>query len=315
MKLSSGKSVALSRKKHYSLSSPWQLFALCALPMFFIFVFNYIPMFGIIIAFKNYNYSKGILGSDWIGFRNFEIFFKSDVFARITYNTLYMNAIFIILGTVCAIALAVLLFELKSRTATKIFQTTLIVPHFVSWVIVAYMVFALLSPRNGVINVMLQNMGMEKIDWYSKPEAWPFILTVANIWKHVGMDSVVYYAALMGIDVSYFEAADIDGASKWDKVKYIIIPTLVPLITIFTILNMGKIFRADFGLFYQLPRNVGLLYETTDVIDTYIFRTMRVTGNMGLSSAAGVLQSVVGMALVIFTNYIAKKIDPERGLF
>lgn len=315
MKLHTQDGVALKRKKPYTLSSPWRLYVLCALPVFLILIFNYIPMVGIIIAFKNYNYSKGIFGSDWIGFHNFKFFFESDAFLTITYNTLFMNTLFIVFGTICAIALACVLFELKSRTATKIFQTALIVPHFVSWVIAAYMVFALLSPRNGIINVMLQNMGMEKIDWYSKPEAWPYILTVANIWKHVGMDCVVYYAALMGIDSTFYEAADIDGATKWDKIRYITIPTIVPLIVVLTILAVGRIFRADFGLFYQVPRNVSLLYPTTDVVDTYIFRTMRVTGNMGVSSAVGLLQSVVGLILVLITNYLSKKVDPERGLF
>ena len=316
MKLRSHDGVVLKeKKKPYTLSSPWRLYTLCAVPVLLIFVFNYLPMAGIIIAFKNYNYSKGIFGSDWIGFHNFKFFFDSDAFFTITYNTIFMNALFIVLGTLCAIGLAILLFELKSRGATKIFQTALIVPHFVSWVIAAYMVFALLSPRNGIINMLLLNLGMEKIDWYSKPEAWPFILTVAHIWKSVGMDCVVYYAALMGIDSTYYEAADIDGATKWDKIRYITIPTIVPLIVVLMILAVGRIFRADFGLFYQVPRNVSLLYPTTDVVDTYIFRTMRVTGNMGVSSAVGLLQSVVGLILVFITNYLSKRVDPDRGLF
>ena len=315
MKLHSFNSEKTLRRKKYSPGSSWQLYALCAIPVLLLFVFKYLPMVGIIIAFKNYNFDKGIFGSDWIGLQNFMFFFKSDAFLKITYNTLYMNAIFIIADLVCSLTLAILLFEVKSRNATKIFQTSLIVPHFVSWVIVAYMVYALLSPKNGIVNVIMQSMGMDKVDWYAKPDAWPLILTICFVWKSVGMNSVIYYAALMGIDSSYFEAAEIDGATKWDKVKYIIIPTLVPLMTVLTILSIGKIFHADFGLFYQVTRNVGLLYETTDVIDTYIFRMMRVTGNMGVSSAVGLLQAVVGFIMVILTNYVSKKFDPDGGLF
>ena len=309
---SRGKTVKINKR---TFESTCKLYSLCAIPLLLIFVFSYLPMGGIIIAFKNYRYDKGIFGSDWVGFKNFEFFFESDAFARITYNTLFMNAVFIIIGLVSALTLAILLFEVKKRLTTKIFQTMLIVPNFISWVVAAYMVFALLSPRNGIVNVILSSMGMEKVDWYSKPDAWPWILAVAYVWKHAGMDSIIYYAALMGIDSSLFEAADIDGATKWKKIRYVIIPALVPLITILTILKIGSIFRADFGLFYQLPRNVGLLYSTTDVVDTYIFRTMRVTGNMGMSSAVGLLQSVVGFVLVMVTNYASKKIDPECGLF
>lgn len=305
----------LLRKRRYSLDSSWQLYALCAIPILWIFVFCYLPMGGIIIAFKNYRFDLGIFGSEWVGFKNFEFFFKSDAFARITYNTLSMNLLFIVLNVCCSLGLAILLFEVKSRNATKTFQTLLIFPNFVSWVLAAYMVYALLSPQNGILNVLIQKLGMEKVDWYAKPEAWPFVLAIAYVWKHTGMDSIIYYAALMGIDNSLFEAADIDGASKWDKIKYIIVPTLVPLITVLTILKVGSIFRADFGLFYQLPRNVSLLYSTTDVVDTYIFRTMRDIGNMGMSSAVGLLQSLVGFVLVIVTNYLSKKVDPDSGLF
>ncbi len=305
----------VARQRSRTFDSTWKLYSLCFIPLLLMFIFYYLPMGGIIIAFKNYRYDKGIFGSDWVGFKNFEFFFESDAFARITYNTLFMNSVFIALGLLSALALAILLFEVKRRLTTKIFQTMLIVPNFISWVVAAYMVFALLSPRNGIVNVILSSMGMEKIDWYSKPDAWPWILSVAYVWKHAGMDSIIYYAALMGIDSSLFEAADIDGATRWQKIRYVIIPTIVPLITILTILKIGSIFCADFGLFYQLPRNVGLLYSTTDVVDTYIFRTMRVTGNMGMSSAVGLLQSVVGFVLVMITNYASKKIDPDNGLF
>lgn len=292
-----------------------QVYSLCALPLLFVVIFNYLPMIGTVIAFKNYKYDLGILGSKWVGFKNFEFLLKSNDFVRVTRNTLGLNFMFIIVGMFMAVTVAILLFQVKSRTATKIYQTVMITPNFLSWVVVSYMVYAFLNPAYGLLNQLLNKFGIESIDWYSKPNAWPVILLIANVWKGVGMDSVIYYAALMGIDETLFEAADIDGASKWAKIRCIIIPELTQLIVVLGILKIGNIFRADFGLFYQLTRDVGMLYPTTDVIDTYIFRTMRVIGNMGMSSAAGLLQSVVGFVLVVATNALSKKINPDNGLF
>lgn len=292
-----------------------QLYSMCSIAIISVFVFNYLPMVGVVLAFKNYKYSRGIFGSDWVGFKNFEYFFKSSDFAVITRNTLLLNTIFIVTGIIAALFVAIMLYYVKSRAKTKVFQTVLITPHFLSWVVVSYMVFAILNPTYGLLNAVLGKFGIENIDWYSKPEVWPLILTIFSIWKHVGMDSVVYYAALMGVDESIIEAAEVDGATKFQKTVYVILPTLIPLITILTILKIGNIFRADFGLFYQLTRDVGALYPTTDVIDTYIFRTMRVVGDMGMGSAVGLVQSLVGLVLVIATNAAAKKIDPDSALF
>jgi len=303
------------RGAKFMKKNEFQLWILCAAPIFFVLLFNYIPMFGIIIAFKKYKFNQGIFGSEWSGLKNFQLFFTSNEFLKITWNTLSLNFTFIVCGVFAALLVAILLFELKSRVATKIFQTTMITPHFLSWVIVSYMAYAVLHPQYGILNSVLSSFGFKTVDWYSKPDAWPAILTIASIWKSVGVDSVIYYAALMGIDSSLFEAADIDGASKWQKVCNIIIPSLVPLLIILTIMKIGGIFRADFGLFYQVTRDVGTLYTRTDVIDTYIFRTMRVVGNMGISTAVGLLQSVVGFVLVVCTNYAAKKIDSDNGLF
>ena len=292
-----------------------QLYSMCSIAIISVFVFNYLPMVGVVLAFKNNKYSRGIFGSDWVGFKNFEYFFKSSDFAVITRNTLLLNTIFIVTGIIAALFVAIMLYYVKSRAKTKVFQTVLITPHFLSWVVVSYMVFAILNPTYGLLNSVLAKFGIENIDWYSKPEVWPLILTIFSIWKHVGMDSVVYYAALMGVDESIIEAAEVDGATKFQKTVYVILPTLIPLITILTILKIGNIFRADFGLFYQLTRDVGALYPTTDVIDTYIFRTMRVVGDMGMGSAVGLVQSLVGLVLVIATNAAAKKIDPDSALF
>lgn len=302
-------------KRRRMWSKTLQLYSMCAIPLLFIFIFNYLPIGGAIIAFKNYRYDLGIFGSPWVGFKNFEFFLQSSEFLKITRNTLGLNALFILFGIISAVLVAVMLYELASRAGTKIYQTLMITPHFLSWVIVGYMVYALLNPSYGTINTILQKIGVPAVDWYSKPGAWPVILTIASVWKNVGMDSVIYYAALMGIDSSLFEAAEIDGATKLERTRYVVIPCLVPLITIMTILKIGGIFRADFGLFYQLTRDVGALYSTTDVVDTYVFRTMRVVGNMGMSSAVGLLQSVVGLILVLVTNYVSRKIEPDNSLF
>lgn len=315
-------------KKRKLDASDFQLYSLCAIPIILIFVLNYIPMFGVVIAFKNYNYADGIWGSPWVGLSNFEFFFKSDIAWRLIRNTMGNNALFIVTTIISALALAVLLFEVKSRLATKVFQTILITPHFMSWVIVAYMVLAILNTNSGYLNQLLMSMGINGgtingevvgIDWYNKPNAWPIILTICSIWKSIGMDSVIYYASLMGIDSSLFEAADVDGANKWQKIWNITLPSLIPIITINTILKIGGIFNADFGLFYNVTREgaAGQLYETTDVISTYTFRTFKEgTGNSyGLSSAVSLMQSVVGIIMVLLTNAASKKIDPSLGLF
>jgi len=292
-----------------------QLYSLCAIPIMLVFVFNYLPMGGIIIAFKNYKFDKGIMGSEWVGFRNMEFFLRSNEFTKLVRNTLCLNTLFIFVGIIAALSLAILLFQLKNHIAIKIFQTTLITPNFLSWVIVSYMAYALLNPSYGILNSVLEFIGLKRIDWYNTPVAWPAILTTASVWKYVGMDSVIYYAALMGIDSTLFEAADIDGASKWQKIQNVILPSLIPLLSILTILKIGGIFNSDFGMYYQLTRDVGALYNATDVVDTYVFRTMRVIGDMGMGSAIGLLQSLVGIVLVLITNWASKKVDSEIGLF
>ena len=307
-------------KRRKISSKEWQLYSLCAIPIALVILFNYVPMFGIVVAFKNYKYNLGILKSPWVGFKNFEFFVHSTVFLQLIRNTLLNNLLFIVFSIISAVITAILLFELRSRNATKTFQTLLITPHFMSWVIVAYMVYAILNPNYGYLNQLLGAFGIEAVDWYSKPAAWPVILTIVTIWKHVGMDSVVYYAALMGMDNGLIEAAEIDGANKLQRTVHIVLPTLVPLIAILTILKIGNIFRADFGLFYTVTQDGanGNLYETTNVIDTYIFRIFRgnAAGNSyGLTAAVGLLQSIVGMILVIITNKCANKIDKDLGLF
>ena len=292
-----------------------QLYLMCVIPLGLFFVFSYLPMFGLVIAFKDYRFDKGIFGSDWVGLKNFEFFIRSNDFFRLVRNTLGMNAIFIVTGLIAAISVALLLNELHKRVFVKIYQTVLIVPYFLSWVVVGYMVYAFLNPEYGFINSMIRRFGGEPISWYTEANYWPFILTLASVWKKVGMDSVIYFAALTAIDQTYYEAARIDGANKWQCMWHITLPGIRPVVVTLTILAIGNIFRADFGLFYQVTRDVGSLYSTTDVMDTYVYRVMRSLGDMSLSSAAGLLQSAVGLVMVLLTNFAVRKIEPDSAIF
>ncbi len=301
-------------RKRFDMDN-FQLWTLAIIPVLIVLIFSYVPMGGLVMAFKNYNFRDGIFGSPWVGFENFKLLLTSNTFARITRNTLLMNFIIIFATTTASVMLALLLFQLRSRKGTKLYQTVMITPNFLSWVVVSYMAYTILHPTNGSLNGLLALFGVEAVDWYSTPGAWPIILTICAVWKSVGMDSLIYYATLMSIDTSLIEAAQVDGANKRQVNRHIMLPGLAGIICIQVILKIGNIFRADFGLFYQIPRNVGTLYSTTDVIDTYIFRAMREYGDMGISSATGLLQSVVGFALVMLTNYIVNKVDEDKALF
>ncbi|MGG4146505.1 ABC transporter permease subunit [Paenibacillus algorifonticola] len=283
-------------------------------------LFSYLPMAGTIISFKQYRYSKdgffaSIMNSKWVGLDNFKFLFSTSDAYIITRNTVLYNAAFIILGLILAVALAIILVELTNRRLSKFFQTAMFMPYFLSWVIVGYFVFSFLSFDKGLMNKTLEWMGMERINWYSEPSKWPFILVLVNLWKGVGYSSVVYLAAIMGIDRSLYEAAMIDGAGKWKQITNITIPLLAPVISIMTLLAVGKIFYADFGLFYQVPRDSGLLYSMTNVIDTYVFRGLKVNGEIGMSTAAGLYQSFVGFLLVLLSNYIVRRKNKDNALF
>lgn len=279
-----------------------------------IFLFNYIPMFGLTMAFKDFNPNLGIFGSEWNGLENFKFFFQSQDAVRITRNTVLYGFTFQLTSIFFAVCLALLMYEVKRKLACKIYQTMFIIPNFISWVLVAYIVYALLNPSLGIVNNILALFGKEGVDWYSKTEAWPYILTICNIWKNIGMNSIIYYAALMGIDNSLFEAARVDGANKFQEIIHITIPELTSVIIIVFILGMGNIIRGDFGLFYQVPKDVGILYPATDIIDTYVYRGLQ-GGNLSVSAAVGLFQGVVGLILVVTTNAIVKKIDSEKSMF
>ncbi|WP_407945810.1 ABC transporter permease [Paenibacillus puerhi] len=284
--------------------------------MLYLAINNYLPMFGVIIAFKDINYRKGILGSDWAGLRNFEYLFKTSDAWLITRNTIMYNGFFILINTALAIAVAILLNEVKNRFMSRFYQSIILLPYLISMVIVGYLALAMLNVENGYLNhQILPLFGIEPISWYSEPKYWPFILTIVNIWKNVGYLCIIFLAGIVGIDSEYYEAATLDGASKWQQIRTITLPLLSPTIVVMTLLGIGRIFYSDFGLFYQVPLNSGPLQPATDVIDTYVFRGLMTLGDIGMSSAAGFYQSVVGFTLVLLSNAIIRRRSPEQALF
>lgn len=284
--------------------------------LIYLLINNYLPLFGLSIAFKDVNYSKGIWDSDWIGFKNFEYLFKTDDAFIITRNTILYNAAFIVLGLIVSVGIAILLNEIRNKVASRFYQSVIILPFLISIIIVSYLVYAMFSVNTGMVNkTLLPALGLDPISWYTEPKYWPFILTVVHIWKAAGYSCIVYLAAIIGIDPEYYEAAKLDGASKWMQIRKITLPMITPVITILTLLGIGRIFYSDFGLFYQVPMDSGALFSTTNVIDTYVFRGLMQLGDIGMSSAAGFYQSLVGFVLVLVSNYVVRKIDKNNALF
>lgn len=290
---------------------------LMALPgIIYLLLNNYLPMFGTIIAFKNINYAKGIWKSDWVGFKNFEYLFSTSDAFIITRNTLLYNTVFIVVTLICSVSLAIMLNEVRKQLAKKFYQSALLLPYFLSAVIVAYLVYSLLSSEYGFLNkIVLPIFGQDPVSWYNEPKYWPYILVIVNTWKGVGYSCVIYIAAIVGIDNEYYEAAKIDGASKWQQIRHITVPLLMPVITTMVLLSIGRIFYADFGLFYQVPLDSGMLLPVTNVIDTYVYRGLLQLGDLGMSSAAGLYQSLVGFVLVLVSNAIVRKFNRDQALF
>ncbi len=289
---------------------------LMALPgIAYLILNNYIPMAGVIIAFKNYNIRDGIWGSAWAGFSNFEYLFKTQDAWIITRNTILYNIVFIITGTVLSIFIAILLNEITHKFLSRFYQTVILLPYLISMVVVSYIVFAFLSMDTGLVNSLLTKLGGEGILWYSKTQYWPFILVLVNCWKSFGFNTIIYYAVIVGIDHSFYEAAMVDGASRIRQIIRITLPSLKPTVIILTILAVGRIFYSDFGLFYQVPMDAGALYPVTNVIDTYVYRGLFYLGDYSMSSAASLYQSFVGFILVISANFIVRKLDADNALF
>lgn len=290
---------------------------LCALPGFvYLIINNYLPMGGLMLAFKKYSFAKGIIKSPWNGISNFTYLFGSK-WAKIMFrNTIGYNLLFLSLGTIFAIFVAIILNEVRRKAAQQVYQTTILIPHLVSTVLIGYLVYAFLSSTNGFVNKgILEPLGIEGIQWYTEAKYWPFILTIVQLWRSFGFQSIVYFATIIGFDKTYYEAAVVDGATVWQQITRITLPLLKPTVIILTIMALGRMFASDFGLFYQVPQNSGMLYSTTTTIDTFVYRTLMQDHDVGRSLAAGFLQSILGFGVVMLTNAIVRKTEPDSALF
>jgi putative aldouronate transport system permease protein len=303
-------------KKRKNIKTQLPLLLISLPGLLYLCVNNYIPMMGIFIAFKKIDYAKGILRSSWAGFSNFKFLFQTkDAFIMIR-NTVLYNLVFIILGTVCAVFIALLMAEVSRMFCSRLFHAALVLPNLISMVVVAYLAYAFLSPETGLLNTaILPTLGKEEINWYAEPKYWPFILIIVQLWKTAGYSSIVYIANIAGIDQDLYEAAHIDGAGKLRQIFCITIPMIEPTIIIMLLMSVGRIFASDFGLFYQVPMNSGALYGITQTIDTYVYRGLMRLGNISMSSAAGLFQSMVGLALVMGANAVVRKVNSENALF
>jgi putative aldouronate transport system permease protein len=282
--------------------------------LIYITINNYIPMAGILIAFKKVDYAKGIFKSDWIGFKNFEYLFSSRDAFVITRNTILYNMAFITLGTILGLVVGIFLSEIISNIFKKIYQTLILLPQLFSIIIVAYIVFAFLSNEAGLINRTVLGSG-NGISFYANPVYWPFILIFVFLWKGLGYNSIIYLSAIVSVDKNLYEAATVDGVGRFKQVFYVTIPCIKPTIITLVLISVGRIFYSDFGLFYQVPMNSGQLFNVTNTIDTYVYRSLLELNNIGMASAAASYQAVVGFMVILVVNMIVRKVDKENALF
>jgi len=271
-------------------------------------------MVGIIIAFQKFNPIQGLFGSAFVGLDNFIFFFRGAQWRYVTYNTFYLNALFILSGTIAAVLIAIIMTELAKGLYVRITQSIMILPNFISWVVIAMFSVAFIG-SNGVINRLIASFGAETVAFYNSPGLWPVIFVIIRIWKGAGFGAVVYMAAIMGIDSEIYEAATIDGASRIQRIFRVTVPLLKDTVILLTLLSVGGIFYGDFAMIYAFIGDTAILYPTTDVIDTYVFRALRTSGNMGMSAAVGLYQSLIGFILVVVTNTVVKKVNPESAIF
>jgi putative aldouronate transport system permease protein len=281
----------------------------------FYLLFAYVPMAGIILAFKHFDYAGGVFGSPWNGLDNIRFFFESGDAWRVTRNTALYNIAFIVVNNSLQIFAAILLFEVGGKWFRKITQSILFLPYFISWVVVGSIAYNLLNYDIGTVNVFLKGIGIDPIDIYNTPSYWPFILIIVSAWKALGYGTVMYLAAITSIDTEMYEAAEIDGANIFQRIMKVTIPNLYPTVIILVLLAVGNIFRGDFGMFYNMIGNNGVLFSSTDVIDTFVFRSLITTNDIGMSAAAGVYQSVLGFVTIMLVNYAVRKHDKDRALF
>ncbi len=291
------------------------LYALAVPGMLFLIVFAYVPMSGHLLAFKDYSVVKGIFKSSWSGLENFKFFFGSPDWLRVTFNTIFLNGLFIVFGLSLAILIALFLNEIKSLTIKKFSQSIIFLPYFISWMAVSFMLYSLLNTSDGLINRVLLSVGVEKLQWYNEAGYWRAILTIIYVWKQAGYYSIIFLAAITGISSEQYEAATIDGANRFQQIIHITLPLISPTVIILALLAVGRIFYGDFGMIYSLVGDNGALLPTTDVIDTFSYRALRQLGNFSMASAVVLYQAVMGMVTIIIFNSISKRIDPESGLF
>lgn len=281
----------------------------------FFFVMCYLPMAGIVIAFKQYNYAGGIFGSPWVGLENFRYFFESGQLFHVTKNTILYNTAFILINNGLEIAIAILLAEMAGRRLKKWLQSAIFLPYFISWVVVGAFVYNFFNYEFGSVNTLLKSWGLTPVDVYSNPTAWVYILIFFSAWKTVGYGTVFYLAAIMNIDHETYEAAEIDGAHIFQRIRHITLPALVPTIIILLLLAVGNIVRGDFQMFYQIVGDNGLVFNATDVIDTFVVRSLLNIQEFGMSSAAGVYQSVLSFMIIMSVNGIVRKLEKDYALF
>lgn len=294
----------------------YKILLLMLLPaIIYTLVFSYLPMAGIVLAFKKYTYAGGIFGSEWNGLNNFKFFFQSGQAFKVTRNTVLYNAVFIFVNNFLQLAVAIFLVELKNKHFRKVSQSLMFLPYFISWVIISVIAFNLLSYDYGFINGFIEQLGGSKIDFYNSPSKWPVILVLFNAWKNIGYGSVLYLAALMGIDTSIYEAAEIDGANVFQRIFKITIPMVKPTMIILLLLAVGGIFRGNFDMFYNLIGSNGVLYNMTDVIDTFTFRALMTNSDYGMSAASGLYQSVLCFITIMVVNKMVSKYDKDYALF
>ena len=294
----------------------WPMYLMMLPGVAYLVINNYMPIPGLMLAFKKFKYPRGIWGSDWCGFKNFTFLISSKDLWLIVRNTLLYNVAFILLGTILSVTIAILLNEVRSKKLQQSFQTVILIPHLLSYVIISYIVYALFGAESGMINnSILMPLGVTPISWYTEDRYWPVILTCVYLWKSFGYSSIVYFATLVGFDRTYYEAAMVDGATTWQQISRITLPLLKPVIITLTLFSVGRIFYSDFGLFYQVPMNSGMLYETTSTIDTYVYRGLLEDNNIGRASAATFIQSIMGFILVLTANLTVRRFEKENALF
>lgn len=304
------------KKKIRNLKMKLALFSMMIPGLAYLIINNYIPMLGLQIAFKKFNYTDGMWRSPWAGLSNFTYLFKTKDAFVMTRNTILYNVAFIILGTVLAVTIAIILNELRGPRAKKGYQILFLIPYLISMVVVSYIVFAFLSYDNGFINnSIIETFGGKAINWYTQPKYWPFILVIVHLWKSFGYNSIIYFATVIGIDSSLYEAAVIDGAGSWQRIWHVTLPGLKTTIITLTLLNVGRIFYSDFALFYQVPQDSGMLSSVTQTIDVYVYKGLTQLNDVGRASAAGFYQSIVGFLMVLMANLVVRKVDAESALF